>query len=86
MLLLALAGCGTSYNEVPNKPEYALIASVACKNLGADLLSWNNKRWAGWSGGSEIKTVRITIQCSDRIQVIVDYDEPIPVVPPKSSV
>jgi len=74
VLLLTLSG-----------PEYALIASVGCKNLGADLLSWEVK-WES-SGSYHMKDfVRITVQCSDKIQVIVDYEIPIPVVQPRSSV
>jgi len=83
VLLLALTGCS---NSAPNRPEYALIASEACKNLGAELLSWENERWVGWSRESTLNTTRITIQCSDRIQVIVDYNVPVPVVQPRSSV
>lgn len=70
VLLLALAGCS---GPPPNKPVYALIANTACNNLGANLLSWeienvNIYRYDLF--------VRISIQCSDKIKVIVDYDPP----------
>ena len=79
VLLLALAGCS---GPPPNKPIYALLSKTACDNLGAKLISWEVENVYVYRYGPP--AVRISVQCSDKIQVIVDYDPP--TEPARSSV